>query len=690
MNGLINLLISQARKKAMSKSFSAPSLAQLFEAPENYRGCFGWLCGYSADKDFLEDAAFRFTRQSAAQRAFIGNIVLAVMLDPGNLHIKFDEAPGVMHLPIKKSDTKPFSLLHAKVAILGFRHEKEAGNWKARLIVSTGNWTRETLEKSLDLAWCVDLVSDDLKNTNDAIRQQCADIKAAWDLLSWLGNYFDLRILNPETPGKLDEKTGSAKEMVESWIANASSKAKQAKSFFIDNRKKSLCDQLPEMIIAERQVKRNYLGMGSGFFENQTNGSVPSVLDEIVTSLKNHNLLTAKPEKDVFVNPMACQAVASSLVALSKAGFTVRPAGQPSILFGNGLQRSLHAKFIFSANCRENSNYCSSAWVYLGSGNLTGPGFSNRMSATAGNLEAGVVFFPEDLCWEPERGLEPHQLVTNLLPVQWDTDVSDPTISISPGSEMPERESNYTAPPVAWLNWCASHESTCLKAPEGATKAFEILNQDDQICSVDADGNFLWPWKRPLYVILIWQDDGTTRRSSVPVMDEYGRIAATKLSEIELDEAWCQLANFPIPPEDEELPPGDDPPPLDTVNNPTGSTPIIPSPTTDRDYPIRKMMQLIENIAVKQTSILQEDWIAWCTRLEQCLVQAAGSTVVKEFEKLLINPLSPLWEPPFRPLFAETSQTAEGIRYEAVLRKIETEWNPNGVELKRIGGNNGI
>ena len=674
----------------MSKSFSARSLAQLFEAPENYRGCFGWLCGYSADKDFLEDAAFRFTRQSAAQRAYAGNIALAIMLDPGNPHIKFDEASGVMHLPIKNVETKPFSLLHAKVAILGFKHEEKAGNWKVRLIVSTGNWTRETLEKSLDLAWCVDLSSDDLKNINDAIRQQCADIRAAWDLLSWLGSYFDLRVLNPEIPDKLDKDAGSTRKIVEFWIAQASSKAEQSKSFFVDNRKKSLCDQFPERIIAGGGVKRNYLGMGSGFFENQTDGAVPSVLYNIVTSLQKHKLLTAKPEKDIFVNPMACQAVATSIKALSKAGFTVRPAGQPTDLFRNTQPRSLHAKFIFSANCREKSNYCSSAWVYLGSGNLTGPGFSNRMSATAGNLEAGVVFFPEDLYWEPERGLEPHQLVTNLLPVQWDTDVSDPTISISPGSEMLERQSNYTAPPVAWLNWCINQESTYLNTPEGATGPFEVLDQDDRICCVDAGGNFLWPWKRPLYVILIWQDDGTTQQSSVPVMDEYGRLAATKLSEIDLDEAWCQLANFPIPPEDEELQPGDEPPPPDTVNKPTGTTPIIPSPSADRDYPIRKMMQLIENIAVKQTSILQEDWIAWCTRLEQCLVQAAGSSVVKEFEKLFINPLSPLWEPPFRPSFAETSQSTEGIRYEAVLRKIETEWNPNGVKLKRIGGDNGV
>lgn len=54
--------------------------------------------------------------------------------------------------------------------------------------------------------------------------------------------------------------------------------------------------------------------------------------------------------------------------------------------------RSLHAKFIFSANwAKKKSNKCSSPWVYLGSGNLTKPGFMNK-AGSVGNLEAGVVF----------------------------------------------------------------------------------------------------------------------------------------------------------------------------------------------------------------------------------------------------------------------------------------------------------
>ena len=63
-------------------------------------------------------------------------------------------------------------------------------------------------------------------------------------------------------------------------------------------------------------------------------------------------------------------------------------------VFGRHARRSLHAKFLFSARERSNSAACGGAWVYLGSGNLTGPGFASPMSAHGGNLEAGVVFAP--------------------------------------------------------------------------------------------------------------------------------------------------------------------------------------------------------------------------------------------------------------------------------------------------------
>jgi len=65
-----------------SETSRYPSLAQHFDAPDDYSGYFGWLCGYSADAVFLDDATERFTRLTHSQRAQQGRIALAMFLDP--------------------------------------------------------------------------------------------------------------------------------------------------------------------------------------------------------------------------------------------------------------------------------------------------------------------------------------------------------------------------------------------------------------------------------------------------------------------------------------------------------------------------------------------------------------------------------------------------------------------------------
>src|SRR5690606_14778696 len=264
------------------------SLAQWFEPPEEMTGHFGWLCGYSADADFLDNAAERFTSQTSRQRAYTGQVSLALLLDPGNPQLSAVDVPGVLHLALHQD--APFNLLHAKVALLGYRHSVRSDEWSLRLIVSTGNWTRETLETSLDLAWVVDVHSTDLvpKEGNEK-RQALADVRAAWSLMSWLRRYFDLRALNnPALRGY------SHSLEFESWCERLMHLDPLPVPKFIDNREASLLQQLPAMVeaVAGRGL-RNYLGMGSGFYEAPSGkDAVPSVLEKIVTSLQMAGLLT--------------------------------------------------------------------------------------------------------------------------------------------------------------------------------------------------------------------------------------------------------------------------------------------------------------------------------------------------------------------------------------------------------------
>jgi len=633
------------------------SLAQHFSAPDGYTGHFGWLCGYSANAEFLDNAAERFTRSTRPQRDSHGQIALALFLDPGNQHISIPSAPGVAHLPMRDPKTKPFLLLHAKVALLGFQHA-EKNRWLLRLLVSTGNWTIQTLEESLDLVWRIDISSENF----DSFGKGCADIKAAWNVFEWLEKYFDASLL------KISNATSRSVEDVKQCIARCSAKAEGASRFF-DNRNQSLLAQLPGKIKALGKVRRNYLAMGSGFYEKENQGKPPHVPLDIVGSLQKDGLLTTKSlEADLFVSPEACQAIATAADNLRKEhGITIRPAADPQLASGKCVKRSLHAKFLFSAYCSKNSNTCESAWVYLGSGNLTKQGFANKMSARGGNFEAGVVFAPSPLCWKNET-TEDYPVVTNLLPMQWDKEISDMS-ELRSGSDMEERNTAYVAPPLAWLLWHDADGACELRADGGSIP-------DDVKVFADSDGKTIcqrtktgFEWRhggQPREVLIRWEEK---QEALIPVVDQYGRIAATALTPIDIEEAWWRLADFPMFAEDTE-----DGENGEFHENESGSEAAWHAATAP-NYPIRAMMELIENIAAKQTMIDERDWLFWCDRLEQTLIRAGESAPVKYFrDELELNPLSPLRHPPFRPSFAKNDSTDFGKNYTQSLDRIEQKW----------------
>jgi hypothetical protein len=208
---------------------------------------------------------------------------------------------------------------------------------------------------------------------------------------------------------------------------------------------------------------------------------------------------------------------------------------------------------------------------------------------------------------------------------------------------------------------------------------FDVLNNSGQACHRDVTSGFLWPGLRPREVTVRWQAGGKEWLAAVAVVDEFGRIAATILPALGIDEAWGQLANFPLPPEDEELLQEDQ------SDLPGGfAQQGVGGESSTARYPVRQMMQLIENIAAKQTAVSQADWVTWSTRLEQCLIQMRDSKVLEEFLKLRLNPLSPLWHAPFRPGFASTVETPEGALYEGTLARIEAAWNVTA--LAKLGG----
>lgn len=649
----------------------ALSLAGHFNAPDGYTGYFGWLCGYSADAPFLNDALTRFTRLTTTQRAVQGRIFLAMMLDAGNPPILPTDVPGVAHLLLKKG--QPFRLLHAKVALLGFRHQTESDLWQLRLLVSTGNWTRQTVEESLDLVWRLDVTQEVCaKKAKAGCGQDCADIKAAWNLLQWLQGYVDTRLINA-SPGE----SRLARQWVEQCL-DACSSAARGEPRFCDSREAPLLEILLEKLEKQQaRPKREYLALGSGFYEGTGGHKNELVPLHILRRLKQKNLLAENAEVDVFVNPDACQALASpaALKSLKREFVSVRPAATPATVFGaQSAARTLHAKFLFSA--AKNSDRFHHSWLYLGSGNLTRPGFLLGMSSSGGNMEAGVLLFPPEDLYRSLEDADAQKILTNRLPVQWNTKIGTADIlSSGPGKE--EQRDIFFTPPVACLFW--DDDRRTLHAEDPCRKSLSVLDPQGKACRVISAGTFVWKDARPSIVCIRWDEDGQSREAHVPVVDRWGRVAVRELPTLDTEEAWWQLDAFPLPPEqdDEDLMDGgesEDPGPGGHGNDRRGSA--VPEVA----YPVRRMMELLENIAARQTGVGENDWQLWCLRLEQTLIQARDCAPVAYFRDVLgLDPLYPLFQSCFRPPFAEDRCSTCSKRYEESLREVRKSWKVDGL-----------
>ncbi len=645
----------------MKHKLTTPSLAQYFNAPEDYIGGFGWICGYSAEKDFLNDAMERFSQATASQRLHQGIVSMALMIDPTFKQISIDNVPGLAHLLFKRGKRKPFRLLHAKVAILGFKHSTENNKWIIRLIVSTGNWTRQTIEESLDLVWSIEVASDFLKGES---QQNCADIHAAYELLQDISTYFDMSLLEiPNSETKMNFK--SFKSWMRKTIENSEGKPR-----FVDNRKQAFVKQLSSFIHTGR---RNTLCMGSGFFGADEN---PAPL-KIIETLKQEKLLTNNAIIDIYVNPEACQGIANWDVSSTKEhNIRIKEANTPEIIFGKNTKRTLHGKFIFSANQRIDSNKCGNPWLYIGSGNLTNAGFLNKMSSSGGNLEAGVIFSPEDLYWKQEKKTELNNAITNLLPINcFDessldiNDLSEGTNSLDTSNEI------HYATPIPWLTWIEHIPE--LRVPDGFNKTIEVFNLEGDLCHKKSKVKFLWLGDRPRQVKIAWVEDEKEIEGYVPVVDHYGRIAASDLPDIDIEEAWQNLDYFPMPPitDDESPEEGDGGYYNSHIDHKT-----VPQTT---DYSIRKMMELIEKIADRQISIPESEWSRWCMRLNQILGQTKESKTVSYIREIGINTLSPLQDKPFIPNYIEGFDNDAGKLYVKTLSDIEKIWKID--KLDKLG-----
>ena len=118
---------------------------------------------------------------------------------------------------------------------------------------------------------------------------------------------------------------------------------------------------------------------------------------------------------------------------------------------------------------------------------------------------------------------------------------------------MPDPEVLYSAAPVAYFFWIFEEDRVGCERAQKITESFDLLDDAGEVANGTpskasrGEGRGLGRYK------FAGVSAGQERQAWVPVIDEFGRIAATILPRIDIEEAWSQLANFPMPPDEEDL-----------------------------------------------------------------------------------------------------------------------------------------
>lgn len=585
------------------------SLLTLFAPPEGYSGDFGMLCGFTASRDVLDRITRTFSGDGARPRlaAFIHPTPNAVTDVPGLAWMHFK--PGLL----------PFRLLHAKVALLGF---KGADGYHLRLVVSTGNWTSEPLTTSIDMFWCGDLPRD--KNDDKLV----ADILAAADLFGWLRGKCDDSLLNTEFDGFRPD-FDFAKEI-------ASLKPSGEITRFIDTREETMHEQ-----IFPRLGKgcKEHLVIGSGFFEAGGKNAENGLIERIRNDLRRRKLLKDDATLDLVLNPDNCQGLQEQAETLIKAGWKLR---SPKSCHAGHKDARLHAKFMYLGE-EAGSGEIGGGKIYIGSGNFTKKGFKSK--GASGNLEAGVVLdLDPSLSWRKNAV----QKIADLLPGNFDSEIE--LKDLKKGEDYHEPLLPGPPPAVTFVEWIDGR----LTAPRECDAEIQVVGYDGETKTLSCD----WPAPAPAFVTL--HPSGW----NVPVRAD-GALVVPRRVQPGLEDILAGIGHFP----DRQIGAVDESDDDDDQENGAfgthgSETNATGSDATDHVYPIRQMMRLLTGLTEAQRKLDPRDWPRWCRELGQDLPGLARTdpAMIEPFIKAKSNPLSALKADEFLPKGVVVSLLETGLK----------------------------
>jgi hypothetical protein len=609
------------------------SLLDLFIPPEGYFGDFGMLCGFTATRAVLKQIKAKFSGETSRP-------VLAAFIHP-TVNAISDVAGLAWIWMNPKKNERGYALLHAKVALLGFR-QSDGDGYILRLVVSTGNWTEDPLTNSIDLYWSIDLDAQDLIGCE----QECVDVYAAWTLFEWLRHpkRSDTRLLKLEYDGNLPDTRLKKKINVITKIAKQSS----AKARFMDSRKEGLMDQVSErMMQIKPRTKADKLIVGSGFFESGDGLSADSCVPELLKNALRKKLNTSAGCEIVF-NPAACQGIAKSdlfeKLKAKKWNFKA-PVSQH-----HNPGAKLHAKFVLLASGVKAKDECKGL-LYVGSGNMTRQGFVNAAGGN-GNIEAGVVFeMPHSLIWG--KSSKEKRSICELLPLSLSGEEVSDVSRLHAGQDFQRPIEPDESPVVTHVIWSDGQ----LKSPEDCASEICIYGQNNQPTQLPCS----WTAPPPLTVRLVngnWQ---------IPVLAN-GVFVRPVTNDLTIEDILAGLVGFPVPAEQDGEKDDDTENGVDRHCN-------TQSQTLESQYAIRRLMQLLVALTQVQVKVAVNDWPRWCRELEENLSALAKyeNSMIEFFRDAGVNPLHALLDGRMR---------QKGIEAEAlqtVLERVSCIWGVSGL-----------
>lgn len=619
----------------------------LFAPPEGYTGDFGWICGFTADARVMREIADRFTVGAGGFLATHRRPALYLVTDPASAQITAEDALGVHHMTLAASWKERFrgrGIFHAKVALLRFVEEAPtrptARRNILRLIVSTGNWTTETLERNIDLFWQTELKFADpgsiLKTETD--QQALADILQAYAMFESLRPH-----LSPNPWAEHNENSFSEAPHtgLHRLLAGVNAPALQPVFFH------SLEGPLRQPLLKRfgKPTPPGILLFGSGFYAggdpapqgiSQLEGAeafLSKIADDLTEKRGKHPVC-------LVLNPNACQGLAEAAMSLKERNWKFFAPRFPDEHTNS--QGKLHAKFIYRGHAEKLDGL-----LYIGSGNLTPAGLGKKITSGLWNFEAGVVIAVNDK-GSPDKHL-PFNAEAPLDPKPSDFlagtpfRLNDEFDGMCPVSHFLLHE----AETEVWLEPHPPQPASAQISTRHSGGDWQALGA--RIVLNPAAGPPMLVWVRSPH------GDGSRSGVTVPVLSESGALVLPELHRRRLEDVLDALILVDETGREADLGGDEGNEDLGGYSASTGAAALSAS-----IYSTRRLMAVITTLGEGQAELRPDQSRLWAARLVEharCLARTE-SEVLSRLRKMCLNPFRHLGRAEFMPLGLNEKESA--------------------------------